>query len=132
MAIFDELKSIGKVLQEAGKIEQYQKILETQKELLEMQKTLADLENENKELKSKLGTKEKLVYENNVYWIKNKDGKDGPYCSCCWDSKKKTIRMHPCGNPAFYKCPDCKSAPVQVGPNYKPPYISKKRSGNYF
>ncbi len=30
MAIFDELKSVGKVLQEAGKIEQYQQILDTQ------------------------------------------------------------------------------------------------------
>ena len=34
MAIFDELKSVAGVLQEAGKIEQYRQILDAQKELL--------------------------------------------------------------------------------------------------
>ena len=43
MAIFDELKSVAGVLQEAGKIEQYRQILDAQKELLEMQKQISDL-----------------------------------------------------------------------------------------
>ena len=38
MTIFDQIKLVGKVLQEDGKIEQYQQIVDTQQELLEMQK----------------------------------------------------------------------------------------------
>ena len=116
MAIFDELKSIGKVLQEAGKIELYQQILEVQEKLLEMQKKISDLENENKELKEKLEIKDLLIFEKNSYWIEKEGKKDGPYCSCCWDDGKKTIRMQPCGNPAFYDCPKCSNKAVKVYP----------------
>jgi len=131
MTIFDNLKSVAKVLQEAGKIEQYKQILEAQEKLLEMQKIIADLENENKELRNKLEIKENLVYENNTYWTKRDDKKDGPYCSCCWDSEKKIIRMHPSGNPAFYYCPNCKGNSVKIDPNYRPPYVSRKSPENY-
>lgn len=123
MAIIDVLKSIAGVLQEAGKIEQYQQILDAQKELLVMQKQISYLEmedkklkEENKELKEKLETKESLVSENNAYWI-DKDGKkDGPFCTCCWDDDKKTIRMQPDCNPAYYYCPKCKNKSVEIYP----------------
>lgn len=117
MAIFDELKSIGKVLQEAGKIEQYKQILEALEKLLAMQKKIADLEEENKDLKEKVKTKENLVYENNAYWKKEGDDKDGPFCSRCWDKNKDLVRIHPMGNPAYSQCPECKNS-VQIDPNY--------------
>ena len=109
MAIFDELKSIGKILQEAGKIDQYKQILEILKKLLEMQKGIADLEDENKELKEKLKVKDNLIYENNAYWIIKKDKKGGPFCSRCWDKNKDLIRIHPKLNPAYSMCPECKN-----------------------
>jgi len=111
MAIFDELKSIGKILQEAGKIEQYKQILEAQKELLEMEKRIQDLEKENRKLKEKLEIKENLEYDNknSVYWIK-KEGmeKDGPFCSRCWDVDKKLVRLHPTAIEGSLACPQCK------------------------
>jgi len=117
MAIFDELKSVASTLQEAGKIEQYKQILEAQKELLGMQKQISDLETENKELNEKLKTKESLTFRDNAYWIKKDDQKDGPFCSCCWDDDRKTIRMQPCGNPAYFDCPKCKNKGVQIYPD---------------
>ncbi len=131
MAIFDELKSVAGVLQEAGKIEQYRQILDAQKELLEMQKRISDLELDNKDLKDKLQTKDSLTFENNAYWI-NKDGKkDGPFCSCCWDDHNKTIRVQPAGNPAFCTCPKCKNT-VKVYPDRdNPPHASQFRPTSY-
>lgn len=117
MAIFDELKSVASTLQEVGKIEQYRQILNAQKELLEMQKQIADITNENKELKEKLEIKESLTYKNNAYWIKKENEKDGPFCSCCWDNDKKTIRMQPCANPVYFDCPKCKNKGVQIFPD---------------
>ena len=128
MAIFDELKSIGKILQEAGKIEQYQQILEAQQELLEMQKQIQNLEKENTELKEKLKIKESLIYENNAYWISNEGKKDGPFCSRCWDADKNLVRLHPCGNPAYYDCPNCKAGPVLV----KSDLDSSTRTQSYY
>jgi hypothetical protein len=94
MAIFDELKSVGKVLQEAGKIEQYKQILEAQEKLLEMQKKIQELENENMELRGSLKIKENLIFEKGMYWILEDNKKDGPFCSVCYDDKKKLIRLH--------------------------------------
>ena len=79
MAIFDELKSVAGVLQEAGKIEQYRQILDAQKELLEMQKRISDLESENKSLKEKLEIKDTLIFERNAYWVEKDAKKDGPH-----------------------------------------------------
>jgi len=121
MAIFDELKSIGKIFQEAGKIEQYQQILKAQEELLEMQKKVQDLEKENTDLKEKLEIKENLVNENSAYWINRERKKDGPFCSRCWDVDKKLVRLHPCGNPAYYLCPNCKAGSVKVKPELDSP-----------
>lgn len=126
MAIFDELKSVAGVLQEAGKIEQYKQILEVQEKLLEMQKTIIKLESDNKELKEKIEVKNNLFFENNAYWLKKEDGsKDGPYCSRCWDVEKNTVRMKPdANNQYFHRCPQCKEH-FQTNPDYKSPFISR-------
>lgn len=121
MAIFDQLKSVGKILQEAGKIEQYQQILEAQQELLEMQKKIQGFEKENAELKEKLKIKENLIHENHAYWINNEGKKDGPFCSRCWDVDKNLVRLHPGYNPAYYHCPNCKVAGVKARPELDPP-----------
>lgn len=108
MAIFDELKSVGKVLQEAGKIEQYQQILDAQQKLLEMQKRINELESDNKELREQLEIKENLTAENNMYWL-NKDGKkDGPFCTNCWDAEQRLMRLHKSVTHNGIQCPKCK------------------------
>lgn len=122
MAIFDELKSVASTLQEAGKIEQYRQILDAQKELLQMQKTIFDLEEELKHLKEELKLKDSLIFENNFYWTNNEGKKDGPFCSCCWDSDKKTVRVLPL-NQSYSECPKCKNT-VQTGPDYNENRVS--------
>jgi len=116
MAIFNELKSIGKILQEAGKIEQYKQILEAQKELLKMEKRIQDLEKENRKLKEKLEIKENLIFEKNAYWLKKENGeRDGPFCSVCWDDSNKLIRLRVGDYQlGWASCPKCnKMAPRQ-------------------
>ncbi|OIP59074.1 MAG: hypothetical protein AUK19_02840 [Candidatus Moranbacteria bacterium CG2_30_45_14] len=109
MAIFDELKSVGKVLQEAGKIEQYQQILEVQEKLLVQQKRIFDLEHENGELKSELKLQSELVFEKNAYWIMKDNKKDGPFCTKCKDSEEKMIRMREGDYMSGWAyCPGCK------------------------
>jgi Zn finger protein HypA/HybF involved in hydrogenase expression len=119
MPIFDDLKSVANTLREADKIPQYQQILDALEKLIEMQNKIFILETENKDLKESLKIQKSLTFENNAYWI-NLDGKkDGPYCSCCWDDDKKTIRMQPCGSPAYYNCPKCENKNVEIYPEKK-------------
>lgn len=124
--IFDRLKSIWKVLQEAGKIGQYQQILDTQQQLFETQNKIVKLEAENTELKTKLKIKEGLRYENNAYWLIEENKKDGPFCSRCWDVEKNTVRLKSSANPAFRSCPECKTS-FQIGPVYDPPQARQMR-----
>jgi len=107
MAIFDELKSVGKVLQEAGKIEQYRQILDALQKLLEMQKKIEELETENKKLKEEFEVKETLIPEGNVYWVSNGENKNGPYCTRCWDVDHKLVRLHAGMVSGRLYCPNC-------------------------
>jgi hypothetical protein len=54
----------------------------------------------------------KLIHEDNHYFLKNGNEKDGPYCTNCWDSDSKLIRLHK-GNlyqgVQYYTCPNCKT-----------------------
>ncbi|MGB3477593.1 MAG: hypothetical protein WBB67_00350 [bacterium] len=94
MGLFDDLKSIAEVLQEANKIEQYKQILDIQQQLLEMQKKMRAQVAEIEELQEKLKIKGDILFKNPAYWIKKKDGLwDGPFCPTCWDGEKKLIRL---------------------------------------
>lgn len=107
MIAFNELKAVAKVLQEAGKIEQYQQILDAQKELLEMQNKIVNLETDNKRLRDEFEIKENLISEGNLYWIIKDGKKDGPFCTCCWDSERKLVRLHKSEVSGRAHCPKC-------------------------
>ena len=109
MVIFDELKSVGKVLQEAGKIQQYQQILDAQQKLLEMQRRIAELETDNKKLQEEFEIKETLIPDGNAYWIQKDGLKDGPFCTSCWDSERKLMRLHESQVSDNLHCPKCKT-----------------------
>lgn len=110
MSIYDQLKDVAKVLREADKIEQFQVILDTQQSLMDMQHKLQSLEEENSELKDKLKLKAKMIYKESTYWVKDNGKVDGPYCSGCFDDKRKAIRLKPVNDwPGEYTCPICKT-----------------------
>ena len=124
MGILD-LNNIKEALQIAGKIEFYPQILEMQEKLLDQQKKIANLETENNSLNEKLKIQGSLIPENDAYWIEKDGKKDGPHCSCCWDSDTKLIRLHPSGNPAYAHCPKCKNT-VKVYPGRdNPPHATQ-------
>jgi hypothetical protein len=131
MGTFDALKTTAEVLRKADKIEEYKQILEVQQKLLEMKKKMMELEAENKILKEKLETKESTIFERNSYWCIRNGGKDGPFCSCCWDDERKMIRMQPCGNPAYFNCPRCKNGSVKVYPERDNPPITHVQTFDY-
>lgn len=77
------------------------------------------LKDENHELKKEIdrlknvkSISSSLIHEDNHYFIKNGQDKDGPFCTKCWDSDNKLVRLHK----GFYnygeqhfECPNCKT-----------------------
>ncbi len=115
MSIIDDIKSVAKTIQQVDNIELYKKILDVQSEALDLLEKNQELIEENKKLNEKLKIQAELVLKNNSYWIGD-DAKNGPFCSRCWDVEKNLVRLHPCGNPAYYDCPNCKCGSVLLKP----------------
>ena len=113
MVIFDVLKTAAKVAQEAGKIELYGQILEVYEKLLEQQKRIDELETDNKRLRKESEVKGNLVSEGNVYWLENDGVKDGPFCTCCWDSEHKLLRLHRNSVSSKMRCPKCNIVAIE-------------------
>ncbi len=87
-------------------------IADLQIQLAEVKMQLAELINENSELKRALtkakSAKVEVILKNGLYYTPEGDG---PYCTACYDSENKMIRVSDL-NPAFheiakFRCPVC-------------------------
>jgi regulator of replication initiation timing len=108
MGIIDKVKSIASMIQKVDNIELYKTILDLQANVMELVEENGRLKSDLAEFSEKLKTKESLFFEHDAYWSKKADGtKDGPFCSNCWDSKQKLIRLHLWGNDEYSGCPNC-------------------------
>lgn len=94
MSIVDNIKDIANVVRKADSIDLYRQILDLQQEALELVEENINLKNEIREFKNKMDLQEKLTFHDNMYFINNDDENDGPYCTTCWDSENKLVRLH--------------------------------------
>jgi regulator of replication initiation timing len=115
MAILDEIKSVASIIQKIDNIELYQKILNLQGNIMEVLEENTKLKSEIVSLKNTLEIKKALRFERDAYWIEKPATEktsprieDGPFCPCCWDTKKQLVRMLLSGNPNYSHCPSCK------------------------
>jgi len=110
VSIIGDIKSIGEIVQKADNIELYRKILDLQYEAMNVIERMNELIEENQLLKEKLKTVENLTFKDKMYFIK---GDNDPFCSRCWDTDTKLIRLHGDGK-GWFQCPSCKTI-VNIG-----------------
>lgn len=116
MGLLDEIKSLATTIQKIDNIELYRKILDLQAEAMKLLEEKAAVEKENRQLHDKLKIGGELEFEHNVYWRQDEDTgrSDGPFCSNCWDSMQRLVRLHQKENPNYIECPTCKQ-PIKKG-----------------
>lgn len=132
MSIIDNIKSITTTIRQIDNIELYRRILDLQAEIMNVVSENQELRQENSSLSEKLVTKQAITFDNSAYWTRIDDKRDGPYCTRCWDLEKNLIRLHPCGNPAMYDCPNCKSGPIRAKPELdRPAQVFRPRIESY-
>lgn len=62
---------------------------------LQIENDLKQAKQKIKELEDKLEVKDRIIFRDNMYYIKTESGhEDGPYCTRCYDETNKLIRMH--------------------------------------
>ncbi|RPF50302.1 hypothetical protein [Aquisalibacillus elongatus] len=94
MSLYSFSKDVAKVAKEAGNINLYSQILEIQEKALELQNENAELKKQIEELKDNSDIAKQLITQDNVYYLENVEGNDGPFCTGCWDNSSKLIRLH--------------------------------------
>ena len=104
MGLYEGIKDVAKVVQQADNIEIYKKLLDLSAQALEMQSEIASLRAENASLKSEINSIQDVV----CHKIKNNDAltheypyvtlKSDPqeirYCAICWGRDKKLIPLY--------------------------------------
>lgn len=62
-------------------------------------------------IENKIAIEKNLLIEGNLYFMNKENKKDGPFCTKCWDSDKKLVRLHLSDvdqGISHFNCPNCK------------------------
>jgi hypothetical protein len=99
MSTIQDFKDIYELLKKFADVEMQEKFMAIREENVELREENLTLKTQNKELEDKLRTRERLVFDGSVYWLKEQDGSmDGPYCQRCYDDRDKLIRLQDSDN----------------------------------
>ena len=106
---FTNVMSLGKA---ALDIANELKNTELKEAILQLREEILALREENIALKEQLSKRNShnmcFSKEDNCYYdIKNDNEKDGPFCSKCYDTIQKPVRMLNYHKQGMYKCPNC-------------------------
>jgi uncharacterized Zn finger protein len=111
MSIVADLQSIKVSFKKTSPRDVYEKFLAVQEKALELQEENNNLKQEIEKLWKKLEINDSIEFEENVYWIKNKEGNviDGPFCPKCYDDEKLLMHLiRSAMNSNIKRCPKCK------------------------
>jgi len=104
MGVLETAKDVVQIVQKIDNIELYKQILELQSEAIKIVEENLALRDQVRELEDKLRIKDKLTYELGCYWIATSDGREGPFCTHCWDRDNKLVRLTPTPKASHFFC----------------------------
>ena len=107
MGLYEQIKDVAKVVQQADNIDLYLKLLDLGAIALDMQEEIANLKEENSKLKERLNLLDKVIRHDSLY-ITLKEDESIFYCAHCWDSSKQLIQVECNDYNGSFKCPHCK------------------------
>ncbi len=107
MSIHDKCRTVGGLIANASNpdlLREYNVLLN---DVFDLDSQRRDLLNRVKELEDKLALREQLVFERNMYWLKEGENPEGPYCPRCYDGEQALRRMVEFQGGTVYGCPAC-------------------------
>ena len=112
MGLYEGIKDVAKVVQQADNLELYQRLLDLSAQALDMQAEITRLKNENAELQKKKDIEAQIIRHAYPYITISGDKNDIKYCATCWDNEQKLIQMKPLSmydNYPGLSCNKCKN-----------------------
>ena len=92
MGLYEGIKDVAKIVQQADNIKLYQQLLDLCAQALELQSEVNRLTNENDDLRKKQDIESKIVRYDGLFVTLGNDT-SVVYCSHCWDSERKLIQL---------------------------------------
>ncbi len=110
MGLYEGIKDVAKIVQQADNIELYRQLLDLSAQALEMQSEIARLTKEVSELRKGKDLEQQII-RNKELFITLKENPEIRYCSHCWDSDKKLIQIK-CNDSGGFKCHHCDASGI--------------------
>jgi hypothetical protein len=109
MGLYDGIKDVAKVLQQADNVDLYIKLIDLSAQALEMQQENIRLNEEIVRLKDNSEIAKKIERHSESFLTLKDDDLKTMYCSSCWDKDNKLVQLSIHNNGWMYKCPnkDC-------------------------
>lgn len=106
MGLYEGIKDVAKVIQQADNVELYRQLIELSAQALDMQNEITRLTNENLELKKSKDLANSVERHSEPYITLKGDTEQILYCSHCWDYEQKLIqvKLYDTGN---FECTHC-------------------------
>lgn len=109
MSLYDGIKDVAKIVQQADNIDLYRQLLDLGAQALEMQNKIVELTLENKQLKDNKKLEEDIERHSELFVTLKSDTQKIKYCSHCWDAEQKLIQIN-CNGNGLANCPHCKNS----------------------
>lgn len=108
MGLYDGIKDVAKIVQQADNIELYKTLLDLSAQALDMQAEISSLQKENDELKAELCKKKNIIRHKGLYITLEGERPGIVYCSSCYGKDNKFIQMFDYDEKC-YNCPVCRT-----------------------
>lgn len=104
MGLYEGIKDVAKVVQQADNIDLYKKLLDLSAQALDLQSEIAELRTENADLKKEINMQQDIIHHKTQqvdtltreypYVTLNSDPTCIRYCAICWGRDKKLIPLY--------------------------------------
>ena len=108
MGLYEAVKDVAKLAQQADNIDLYRKLLDLSAQALDMQSEIAKLKEENARLKRKQDLSSSIKRHKEAFITLVGEEPMLRYCSHCWDADEKLVQLLCDEDTGSFECPHCK------------------------
>jgi hypothetical protein len=110
MGLYEGIKDVAKIVQQADNIDLYRQLIDLSSQALDMQSEIVRLTTEVKELRKEKEIEKHIVRYKELF-VTLEDKPEIRYCSHCLDFDKKLIQIQ-CYDSGEFRCPHCQTVGI--------------------
>jgi hypothetical protein len=118
MGLYEGIKDVAKVIQQADNVELYKQLIDLSAQALDMQNEISRLSVENAEFKKLKDIENRIERHSEPFVTLRDEPIQILYCAHCWDYEKKLIQVKSYDSGGF-KCTHCENNGIYDSAKYE-------------